>query len=48
MEEQKKYEETWIKDWLKIINSNIDHIEQIIKAWEWIIMWNKLKELDSY
>lgn len=48
LEEQKKYEETWIKDWLKIINSNIDHIEQIIKAWEWIIMWNELKELDTY
>ena len=48
LNEQKKYEETGIKDWLKIINSNIDHIEQLIKAWEGIIAWNELKELDGY
>ena len=48
LKEQKKYEETGIKDWLKIINSNIDHIEQLIKAWEGIISWSELKELDSY
>ena len=48
LNEQKKYEETWIKDWLKIINSNIDHIEQLIKAWEGIISWSELKDLDEY
>ena len=48
LKEQKKYEESWITEWLKIINNNIDHIEQLIKAWEWIISWNELKELDDY
>lgn len=48
LKEQKKYEESWIKSWLDIINHNIDHIEQIIKAWEWLITWNELKELDTY
>ena len=48
LKEQQKYEETWIKDWLKIINSNIDHIEQLMKAWEWIIAWNELRDLDNY
>jgi len=48
LNEQKKYEETGIKDWLKIINSNIDHIEQLIKAWEGIISWSELKDLDGY
>lgn len=48
LEEQKKYEETWIKDWLKIINRTIDHIEQLIKVWEWIIVWNELRDLDNY
>ena len=48
LNEQKKYEETWIKDWLKIINRNIDHIEQLIKAWKGIISWSELKDLDEY
>ena len=48
LREQKMYEESWIKSWLDIINSNIDHIEQVIKAWDWLIAWNKLKELDTY
>ena len=48
LKEQKKYEESWIKSWLDIINHNIDHIEQVIKAWEWLITWNELKELDTY
>ena len=45
--EQKKYEEKAIKDWLKIINHNIDHIEQLIKAWEWIILWTDKVKLEN-
>ena len=48
LKEQKKYEESWITEWLKVINDNIDHIEQLMKAWEWIITWNELKELEDY
>ena len=48
LKEQKKYEESWITEWLKVINDSIDHIEQLIKAWEWIISWNELKELEDY
>ena len=48
LKEQKKYEETWITEWLKIINSTIDHIQQLTKAWQWIISWNELKTLDNY
>lgn len=46
--EQKKYEESWIKDWLKILNSNIDRIEQVLKAWKWILSWSELKQLEDY
>ena len=46
--EQKKYEESSIKDWLKIINSNIDHIEQVIKAWAWILSSIEVKQLENY
>jgi len=48
LKEKKKYEESWIKDWLRIINSNIDHIEQVMKAWEWILWGSELKELEDY
>lgn len=48
IKERKKYEERWIKDWLKILNANIDHIEQILKAGEWILSWNEVKELENY
>ena len=48
LEEQKKYEESWISEWLKIINNNIDRIEQLMKAWEWIISGGDMKELDTY
>lgn len=47
LHEQKKYEESSIKDWLKVINHNIDYMEQIIKAWEWIIEWSELKKIDD-
>ena len=48
VKERKKYEESSIKDWLRIINLNIDHIEQVLKAWKWIISWNDAKKLDEY
>ena len=46
-EEQKKYEESSINEGLSIINSNILHLEQIIKVWEWIIMWQELKAIED-
>ncbi len=46
--EKKKYEESWIKDWLKIINSNIDRIEQVVKAGQWILLWGEIKKLEDY
>ena len=48
LQERKKYEESGIKDWLKIINSNIDHIEQILKAGTWVLSSHDIKELESY
>lgn len=32
VKEQKKYEESSIKDALKIINANIDRVQQVMKA----------------
>ena len=46
--EQKKYEEAAIGDSLKIINTEIDRIEQVIKAWEGVILWLEMKELEDY
>ena len=48
LKEQKKYEESWIKDGLNVINANIDRIEQIMKAWEWLLSWSEIKKLDDY
>jgi len=48
LKEQKKYEESWIKDGLNIINANIDRIEQVMKAWEWLLSWSEIKKLDDY
>ncbi len=45
--EQKKYEEAWIKDALDILNKNIDRIEQILKVWAWVISWTEIKDLDN-
>ena len=47
LREQKKYEEKAVKDWLKVINHNIDYIEQIIKAWQWIISWSDIIKLEN-
>lgn len=44
--EQKKYEEHAINDWLKIINNNISHLEQVIKAWEGIIETSEKVKLE--
>ena len=46
--EQEKYEETAIGDSLKVINTEIDRIEQVIKAWDWVILWIEMKELEDY
>ncbi len=46
--EQKKYEETAISDSLKIVNAEIDRIEQVIKAGQWVILWLEMKELEDY
>ena len=46
-QEKKKYEEKWIEDWLKIINSNIDRIEQALKVGKWILSWSEIKELED-
>ena len=46
--EQKKYEESAISNSLKIINAEIDRIEQVIKAGQWVILWIEMKELEDY
>ena len=48
LREQKKYEESSIKDWLKIINDNIDRVEQIMKAWQWVLSGQELKDLEDH
>ena len=46
--EQKKYEEAAIGDSLKVVNAEIDRIEQVIKAWDWVILWLEMKQLEDY
>ena len=46
--EQEKYEEAAIGDSLKVVNAEIDRIEQVIKAWEWVILWLEMKQLEDY
>ena len=48
IKERKKYEERGIKDWLKVLNATIDHIEQLLKAGVWILWWSEIKELENY
>ena len=45
--EKQKYQERWIDDWLRILNFNIDRIEQILKIGIWILSWSDLKQLES-
>ena len=47
IKEQKKYSESAIDDTLKIINSELVYIEQIIKAWEWVISPMDKKKLED-
>ena len=48
VKEQKKYEESSIKDALKIINANIDRVQQVMKAWEWVLSAAEMKQLEDY
>ncbi len=48
IKERKKYEERGIKDWLKVLNATIDHIEQLLKAGVWVLWWSEIKELENY
>ena len=48
IKEQKKYEEKSIWEWLKAINTEIDRIWQILKAWEWVLLWSEIKHLEDY
>lgn len=45
--ETKKYEEKWLQKWLDSLNDNIDRMEQILKAGEWILSWADMKELED-
>ena len=47
-QEKKKYEEKWIEDWLKILNSNIDRMEQVLKIGIWILSSSEIKQLEDY
>ena len=48
IKEKKKYQESNIGDALKIINTNIDRIQQVMKAWNWILSWTEMKQLEDY
>lgn len=45
--ETKKYEETWLKEWLKVINTNIDRINQILRAGQGILPFWDIKQLEE-
>lgn len=45
--EKKKYSESAIDDTLKIVNFEIDHIDQVIKAWNWIVSLADMKKLED-
>ncbi len=48
MKEKKKYSENALADSINIVNSNIERMERIIKAWEWVISWIEVKKLTDY
>lgn len=48
IKENKKYEESWLEQSMWALNNTIIHIEQIKKAWEWIISEVDLKKLETY
>ena len=45
--EKKKYSESAIEDSLKVINSEIEHIEQVIKAWNGILSMMEIKKMEN-
>ena len=47
MKEKKKYSESAIDDTLKIINLEIDRMEQIMKSWSGIISWMDMKKMED-
>jgi len=47
VKEQKKYSESAIDDCIKIINYEIIHIEQVLKAWESVIPFRDKKKLED-
>ena len=47
IKERQKYEQKSIHDWLKAINNNIDKLEQIMKAWEWVLSTEELKHIED-
>lgn len=48
MKEKKKYSENALADSINIVNANIERMERIIKAWEWVISWIEVKKLTDY
>ena len=47
IKEKQKYSESAIDDSLKIINTEIDHIDQIIKSWTGILSWTDIKKMED-
>ena len=47
VKEQKKFEEQSIHEWLKVINENIDRVNQTLKAWEWILSLSEINNLEE-
>lgn len=45
--ETKIYQEKWIEEWLAVLNSMIDNIEQIKKVWNWILLFQDIKKLED-
>lgn len=47
LKEQKKYSESAIEDTIALINIKIVQIEQILKAWNWLLSWQENKALED-
>ena len=45
--EQEKYSESSIEEWLKVINTNISRIEEVLKAGTWVVSWSDFKKLED-
>ena len=46
--EKKKYSESAIDDTLKVVNFEIDHVDQVMKAGNWIISPIDMKKLEGF